>query len=70
MGKFLLKSELWKAKEMYRRIKIQFRVTGCEDGRWMELTQDRVQLRVLLLAVLNLQVLLRESKVVNRVFWK
>jgi len=26
----------------------------CEDGRWMELAQDRVQWQALLLAVLNL----------------
>jgi hypothetical protein len=32
--------------------------TGFEDGRWMELAQDRVQWRALVLAVLNLQVLL------------
>jgi hypothetical protein len=35
--------------------------TGCEDGRWMELAQDRVQWRALVLAVLNLRVLLPES---------
>jgi hypothetical protein len=26
---------------------------GCEDGRWMELGQDRVQWRTLVLAVLK-----------------
>ena len=31
---------------------------GCEDGRWMELAQDRVQWQALALAVLNLLVLL------------
>jgi hypothetical protein len=31
---------------------------GCEDGRWMELAQDRVQWRTLVLVVLNLGVLL------------
>jgi hypothetical protein len=31
---------------------------GCEDGMWMELAQDRVQWRALVLAVLNLRVLL------------
>jgi hypothetical protein len=30
-----------------------FRGTGYEDGRWIELAQDRVQWRALLLAVLN-----------------
>jgi hypothetical protein len=32
----------------------------CEDGRWMELAQDRVQWQALVLAVLNLGVLLPE----------
>jgi hypothetical protein len=31
-----------------------------EDGRWMELAQDRVQWRDLVLEVLNLRVLLPE----------
>jgi hypothetical protein len=33
---------------------------GCKDGRWMELAQDRVQWRVLILVVLNPRVLLLE----------
>jgi len=33
---------------------------GCEDGRWMELAQDRVQWWALVLAVLNICVLLPE----------
>jgi hypothetical protein len=33
---------------------------GCEDGRWMELAQDRVQWQALVLAVLNLLVLLQQ----------
>jgi hypothetical protein len=32
-----------------------------DDGRWMELAQDRVQWRALVLAVLNLLVLLPEN---------
>jgi hypothetical protein len=32
-------------------------VMGCEDGRWMELAQDRVQWRALVLLVLNLGVM-------------
>jgi hypothetical protein len=36
--------------------------TGCEDGRWIELAQDRVQWRSLVLAVLNPRILLRELK--------
>jgi hypothetical protein len=34
---------------------------GCQDGRWMELAQDRVQWWALVLAVLSLRVLLAES---------
>jgi len=34
---------------------------GCEDGRWMELGEDRVQWWALVLAVLNRCVLLREN---------
>jgi len=34
---------------------------GCEDGRWMELAQDRVQWWDLVLAMLKLRVLLPES---------
>jgi hypothetical protein len=41
-----------------------------EDGRWMELAQDRVQWRALLLAVLNLGVLLPESKLLHNFFYK
>jgi hypothetical protein len=37
--------------------KMGLRDTGCEGGRWMELAQDRVQLRAFVLAVLNLRVL-------------
>jgi hypothetical protein len=42
--------------------KMDLREIGCEDGTWMELAQDRVQLRGLVLAVLNLQVLLPQSQ--------
>jgi hypothetical protein len=36
---------------------MDLREIGCEDGRWMELAQDRVQWRDLVLAVLNLRAL-------------
>jgi hypothetical protein len=39
-------------------IKTDLRETACENVRWMELAQDRVQWRALVLAVLNLGVLL------------
>jgi hypothetical protein len=32
---------------------MDLRETGCEDGRWMELAQDRVQLGTLVTAVFN-----------------
>jgi len=39
---------------------MDLRNMGCEDGRWMELAQDRVQWQVLVFAVLNLRVLIPE----------
>ena len=33
--------------------KMDLREIGCEDGRWMELAQDRVQCQTLVLAVLE-----------------
>jgi hypothetical protein len=41
--------------------KMGLREIGCEDGRWIELAQDRVQWWAFVLAVLNLCVLLPES---------
>jgi hypothetical protein len=38
--------------------KMDLRKTGCEDGRWMELAQDRVQWRALIEIGVNLQILL------------
>jgi hypothetical protein len=40
---------------------MDLRETGCEDGRWMELTQDRVQWQALVMAVLILRVLLPDN---------
>jgi hypothetical protein len=45
---------------------MDLRETGCEDGRWMELAQDRVHWRALVLAVLNLGVLLPDSQLINK----
>ena len=39
---------------------------GCEDGRWMELAEDRVQWWALVLAVLNRCVLLPESLLIGK----
>jgi hypothetical protein len=38
----------------------------CEDERWIELAQDRVQLQNCLLAVLNLHVLLPKSQRISK----
>jgi len=37
-----------------RRCKIVFWEADCEDRKWMELTQDRVQWQALILVMLNL----------------
>jgi hypothetical protein len=41
-------------------IRIDIQKISCDDGRWMEVAQDRAQWRDLVLAVLNLRVLLPE----------
>jgi hypothetical protein len=41
--------------------KMDLREIGCADGRWMELAQDRVQWRALILAVLNIRDLLPKN---------
>jgi hypothetical protein len=38
-------------------IKIQLRKLGCEEGRWMELDEDRVQCEAPTLAVLKFRIL-------------
>jgi len=45
---------------------MDLREVGCEDGKWMELAQDRVQWQALLLAVLNLLVLLPDGKLIGK----
>jgi hypothetical protein len=40
--------------------KLDLKEIGCEDGRWMELAQDRVQWQALVSAMLNLEVLLSQ----------
>jgi hypothetical protein len=40
--------------------KMDLRERDCKDGGWMELAQDRVQWRALILAVLNFRILLPE----------
>jgi len=39
-------------------IKIGLGKIGCDDMRWMEIAQDRVQTRTLVIGVLNLRILL------------
>jgi hypothetical protein len=41
---------------------MDLRYVECEDERWMELVQDRVQCRTLVLAVLNLRILFPEGR--------
>jgi hypothetical protein len=41
---------------------MDLRETGCEDGRWIKLAQDRVQCPALILDGLYLRVLLPESQ--------
>jgi hypothetical protein len=43
--------------------------TGCEDGRWIELAQDRVQWQALVLAVLNIQFLLSQCSLVSSLYF-
>ena len=45
---------------------MDLREIDCEDGRWIELAQDRVQWQALVLAVLNLLVLLPESELISK----
>jgi hypothetical protein len=47
-------------QEMGGNSKMDLREICCENGRWMELAQDRVQWHAFVLAVLNLGVLLPE----------
>jgi hypothetical protein len=51
-------------------IKIDFKEIYSEVFRWIELAQDHVQWRVLVLAVLNLRVLLPESELVRWILGK
>jgi hypothetical protein len=45
---------------------MDLRETGCEAVRWMQLAQDRVQWRALILAVWNLRVMLPESQLISK----
>jgi len=54
VGKSLGKYLLGRRRRRYEdNIKKYLRDIGYEDGRWMELAQDRVQRRVSVIAVLN-----------------
>jgi hypothetical protein len=39
-----------------------------DDGTWIDLAHDRVQLRAFLLALLNLPVLLPESQLISKMY--
>jgi hypothetical protein len=51
-----------------KNVKMDLREICCEDGRWMELAQDRVQWQALVLVVLNLRVLLPVKKAIVKLF--
>jgi hypothetical protein len=46
---------------------MDLREIGCEDGKWIELAQDRVQWWAFVLAVLNLRVLLLEGWLIREI---
>jgi len=46
-------------------IKMKLRDIDCEDGRWVELSQDRDQWRALMLVLLILRVLLAQSWLIS-----
>jgi hypothetical protein len=58
----LIKCKLGSPRRRWKdRIKMHLNEIGCADGRGMELAQDRVQWRALVLAVSSLRVLLRAT---------
>jgi hypothetical protein len=59
-GKISLKLSTLKIEDMRTKFRWVRTERGCEDGMGLELAQDRVQYRALLLAVLNLQSLLSQ----------
>jgi len=44
-----------------RRVKTDVTETDCEDGRWMELAQVRVQWQVFILEEIKLQIRLEQN---------
>jgi hypothetical protein len=52
----LVNAPTWKAWKLVDNIKIHLMEIECEDTRWMELAQYRVQWRALVSALLNLYV--------------
>jgi hypothetical protein len=46
-----LKSSHLEDQEENKKVMLNLRKMGCEDGRWMELAEDHVQWWVLILAV-------------------
>jgi hypothetical protein len=58
-GETFWKMSTWKTeKELGDGFKLKIKEASCGVGRWMELTQDRVQWRISVLAVSNLRFLL------------
>jgi hypothetical protein len=46
--------------------RMDLRKMGCEEGRWMELAQDHVQWRALVLPVSNVRILPPESQLISK----
>jgi hypothetical protein len=66
------KRPLGKSRRMEDNIKMDLRKIVCADRRWMDLPQDRVQCRALVLATFNLRVLLLQCCVGKKrihIFW-
>jgi DNA polymerase III delta prime subunit len=48
----------WQRRRAEDNIKMDLREIGCEDGRWLEVAEERIQWRALVLRMLELRVLL------------
>jgi hypothetical protein len=71
-GKVTGNESLVRLRTLEGNIKMDLEETGCDDGKWMKLTQNHVQWRVLMFAVLKLLVLLEESHIGmlrNKIKW-
>lgn len=72
VGKLIGNESLVRLRTLEGNINMDLGETGCDDGKWMKLTQNHVQWRVLMFAVLKLLVLLEESHIGmlrNKIKW-